>query len=263
MALRKTSTFSSSSITALASTVESGNRLKVGIQKVFVMKSAASVESVLLALLVLRLSCGRVFSNGLGDQHLWTYDTAEAQTGDESDAAFAEPNRKNVAALESDLEKALRSKKIDVVAPGKQLRETMNMFSTKIRAMFFEKYEHYFEDLGVGSTSRPMLYSYIGLRDASDEQIASWYKPSSIKSRQVVESCKKLFDYRRSKVHLNEAESELLEKTKTALNNKLQLGHLVFRNNLNLFMLDAFLLLCNRIESAHLEADFTSLKLTI
>lgn len=218
---------------------------------------------LVFTLVASNLSSTRVQAVGLGDLHLWTYDSNEAQLTKNANALFAsDKEAAEFVAIKPQLEKVLKSMKVEVVAPGKQLLDIMNNVSTKTRFMFFENYQHYFEELKVDSTSRPMLYAYLGLQFASPEQLASWYKPSSAnKRKQVTNSCKTLIEMRKS-IPMQAEDVELINRSKNLIRNRFHMAYLVFQNNLTLFMLDNFLFLCLKIEPDQVKDEMKDVELS-
>lgn len=183
-----------------------------------------------------------------GTEYIWSQDT-DIDHKDTENVLFSEPNDSELSPVKDDCERILKRLKVEVVAPGKHLLKVMNTISTKTRAMFLQDYEHYFEKLKVGSTSRPMLLSYLGLNFASPEQLRSWYAPFRERGRgQILDSCKSLLASRGKCFDLSEKELEVINKCKRGVRSKSHLAYLVFQNNLNLFMLDNYLLLCSKLE---------------
>lgn len=189
-----------------------------------------------------------VSSHDPGTEYIWSQDT-DTDHMNTDDVLFSQPNDTELSSVKDDCERVLRRPKVEVVVPGKHLLKVMNTISTKTRAMFLQDYEHYFDTLKVGSTSRPMLLSYLGLNFASPEQLRSWYAPFKERGQgRIIDSCKSLLASREKSFNLSEKELEAIDKCKTGIKSRSHLAYLVFQNNLNLFMMDSYLLLCSKLE---------------
>lgn len=220
------------------------------------------LELLLLFCLTVHYSMNEfVNSHGLGTKYIWAEDTDMQHPGTD-DVIFSERDNPNFSIVKSDFENILKRLRVEVVDPGKHLIRVMNTISTKSRAMFFQEYEHYYETLNVGSTSRPMLLSYLGLKFVDQDQLQSWYAPLRVRARpQIVDSCKSLLDTRRKSLNLSDKDLEVIAECKSRVKSKFHLAYLVFQNNLNLFMLDSYLLLCKRLEPDNIEINDDSLAL--
>lgn len=179
----------------------------------------------------------------------------QVKDGDESGLVNDESNQ--VDYDYSDYERVVRDIRVDVVAPNKDLAKLMNVISSKTRVMFLREYEHYFTQLNVGSTSRPMLLAHLGLQLTSSERLISWYKQQlrrpTTKSL-VLDSCRSLKRKRDELlIGLNENDLSIIVNAKRHSRNRLHLSYLTFKNNLNLFMLENYLLLCSKCEPDQLD----------
>lgn len=205
-----------------------------------------------------------VSCEGNGEILLWETDTQLANKSQVKNVLFKggqfdEEDKKEV-------ENLIVKFRVDVVAPGSHLVEMMSLLSTKTEAMFFKDYDHYFKELQIGSTDRPMLLSYLGLQYATEDQINSWYQPyKSRLQRHIIRSCQSLINTRKesSTKNLNDRELDWLEGIKSKVENNFQLALLTFEKNLNLFMLDNYILLCSKLEPGKLIEDLKDIKLFI
>lgn len=219
-------------------------------------------------LIYLLASTSCALGDGLGSQYIWAHDT-DTDNQVQDDAIFKpkleedggkfvgnESNQTAFCSVKDEFETILRAIKIELVVPGKHLLKIMNIISTKTRAMFFQDYERYFEKLNVGSASRPMLLSYLGLELADHKQLATWLAPQlKFNAPRLRDSCKSLAEYRQNALNLNPTQLDTLDKCKSSAGGKFHLAYLVFQNNLNLFMLDTYLMLCRKLfQSDHQES---------
>lgn len=228
---------------------------------------------VLLAVVIAVCLPEQVATTGLGDEMVWRegalLNKELGQDNEAADAIFKLSVPANSSGEWNQFEdflKLVKESKVDVVAPSKDLLNTMNLVSTKTRVLFLSEFERYFKELQVGSTSRPMLLTYLGLRFASDQQLASWYEPTKrrrIVRTKIVGSCKALFEKRRQSTErmMGQAGEDIIERARTGSPNKFYLPYLVFQNNQNLFMLETYLLLCQRLEPEELSDEIPSLDL--
>lgn len=219
----------------------------------------------MIGLLATRIAT--VEADGLGDSIIWNEDTdstSEIGGHHDQDTLFKVPSDHRWAELESDLKQLIQRMRIDVVAPSKELVKMMNTVSTKTRAMFLTQYEYYFKELNVGSTSRPMLYTYLGFQMTSPDQLATWYKPMKGRLQtRLLASCRSLIDKRQKSFTLSEPELALIHRAKLLTKDQYYLAYFVFQNNQNLFMLDQYLELCHKLESEQLGIDFEKLNLMV
>lgn len=236
-------------------------------------KMTARAACILVALLGLQVVAeGR----GLGDRLIMDdgavlLSELGAQTGPQ-DTVFSSVELHEDDHHDQQLMDVIRLIGIDVVDPGRDLMKMMNLISTKTRAMFLQDYEKYFRQLDVGSTSRPMLVALLGLRFASQDQINSWYASSRprIKSN-IVKSCQMLAMKRQQAIEksLDANQSDLLKRETSSVvkqsqaTDGLHLAYLVFKSNMNLFMLENYLYLCTRLEPSELSVKVDGLQLLV
>lgn len=144
---------------------------------------------------------------------------------------------------------------IDVVAPGKYLTKLMNVVSTNSRAHFLREHELYYERMDLGSTNRPMLMAYLGLKLTDPKQLEGWCaavtRPSPLARTQIVRSCNELLRKRdeRAPSAYRERGQRLSEELRQleARPGRFHSAYLAHSNNLNLFMMENFLILCSRL----------------
>lgn len=195
---------------------------------------------------------------------LWQddYRLNENRVGEQADSVF-KTSQLNTSEGGKEFEQIIKKQRVDVVLAGNELMKLMNTVSTKSRAMFLKDYDKFFKELDVGSTSRPMLYTYLGIQFADQSLIESWYKP--IRERfqaKIVNSCRSLIKRRQNLVSLQENDQIVIDHLKHAIDNHLHLAYLVHKSNLNLFMLDTFLMLCARVEPERLKSDLENVHLS-
>lgn len=167
---------------------------------------------------------------------------------------------------------------INVVAPNKELVELMKVVSTKSRVHFLKEYEHFFEELNVGEANRPMLMAYLGLEFTPVKQIQAWFE-GYLKSRGqrpglkvVAQSCKRLLKQRSKSFNMTRGCAvgkkllALAERLKSSVEThktsegKLHMAQVAFKNNLNLFMLESYLILCSHLDLQELKEEFATYK---
>lgn len=151
----------------------------------------------------------------------------------------------------------LRQLQVEVVAPRKELARMMNEVSTKSRAMLLHDQELYFNTLDASSASRPMLLAYLGLELTGSIQLERHYaKLGRRMGVRVVDNCRQLLA-QRHQLHEEhtDADSELLAIIGANPSHRRRFAQLIFKNNLNLFMLESYLLLCSRLEPKELARE--------
>lgn len=210
-----------------------------------------------------------VESAGLGEQMLWASDTGHLEIDSANKDALFQAKRRGEGqsddggTLNDELLKqykqVMRKVKIDIVAPSKDLSGVMNMLVTKAKAKYLTEYEHYYKEMEVDTITRPMLYTYICLGMLGQEQIREWYEP--IKRRaaaKVSDSCKSLADYYRKQVSkLEQSDLDIVSKAKADAKSSNQLAYAIFQTNLNLFMINNYLILCARLDSQQMDQQIT------
>lgn len=223
--------------------------------------------------------CRYVDATGLGAIALLKEDTrVDVDDTDLKDLMFERGSKSAESPvdeeLEAEFEAMIKHKmQIQVVAPNKELIKAMNFISTKSRTMFLREYEKYFQNLHIGTTSRPMLLAYLGLELSTGEQIAAWTSSSealgggtssraaTIK-RRLSEGCKRLLQTRQNSFELHASDVELIQRMKSYESNKFRVAYEVFENNLNLFMMDTYLTMCAKILPDDLRDDLSATTLS-
>jgi len=218
---------------------------------------------LMLALITSSYSTRRVIAEGLGEKILYSHDTDDSSEfiGQEGADTVFRSGVEGDSGIENEFKHVVEKIRLDLVAPGQSLMKMMNLISTKTRVMFLKEDRHYYKNLGVGSTSRPMLFSYLGLELTSSDELLSWYRP--LRDRigvQLVDSCRSLISVHHSySQRLDRHELEVIRRMKSQEGNKLHLAYLLFKSNLNLFMLETYLRLCSRLEHERLKENLTGL----
>lgn len=226
-----------------------------------------------LATLAVQLASSTEFSR-VSDKMIWRNDALD-DTKSMRDSMFQlskelterlEADEK-LKELKSKYEKMIKGQRVDVVAPGSDLTRMMNLISTKTAAMFLEDYDKYFRSLNIQSTSKPMLLSYLGLHLVSQDKINQWYGQSKSRvSSRVVKYCQGLIEKRKEiGSRLESQDLATIDQMKATFSrvNSLHMAHMVHQNNMNLFMLESFIILCTRLEGEALETSLKDVKLLV
>lgn len=223
-------------------------------------------KTLLFIFLYCTISCllRQISGAGTGQNLIWAQDTELAlESRDEQKDTLFDPFELDVInEIKEQFGQVLDGLHIELVAPNSQLLTMMNRLSTNSKVMFLKDYDHYFKQLNVGSTDRPMLSAYLGLQLTGQERIAAWYKPHRARSgRRIIESCKSLIKIRNSSINLSDSKLAKLDDCKQNVANKFYLAYLTFKQNLNLFMMDQYLTLCSKLEPEALEKDLFTVHL--
>ena len=141
--------------------------------------------------------------------------------------------------------------RIDVVITGQSVSYLMNVVSTNVFRRLLADFDSSFKELKMDDVDRPMLRAYLSVLMATDEEIREWSRLR--RARNFDGSCRSLLEKRNEegeKSFPNKDEQhellDLAEKLRKPDNH--HLAYLVFQDNLNLFMLESHLHLCNRLE---------------
>lgn len=147
----------------------------------------------------------------------------------------------------------VRRWRVEVFYPGKDLTNLINFVTTNVLGRMLAKFESEFTRLKVDSVSRPMLKTYVSLREATPDEISRLSKLRG--ARNAANHCRDLLAERDDKFRQSfgatssEEYKKLLKLHKILwFQDRYHLAYLVFNYNLNLFKLENFLLLCNRLE---------------
>lgn len=143
--------------------------------------------------------------------------------------------------------KMVKKWRIDVVAPGRRLTNLMKTVSTHTIANRLLADS----DGSFAEVSRPMLKAYLGVELAKPEELEKWSAMRTVGN--VGQACASLLDKRDDGfTKAFGPQSKQQEMLKDFEELKEQDGHhlayLVFKNNLNLFMLESYLILCSRLD---------------
>lgn len=200
---------------------------------------------------------GHISAAGMGEKLLRSENTELTNSNsDQKDVLFSETDSDKLNGVKDQFLSILENMRIEVVAPGSHLMTMMNKITSKTQIMFTSDYDRYFRNMAIDSTDKPMLRSYLGLHLATGEQIESWYRPNRKRSRShILRSCKSLINSRNKSIKLDAEKSEKLRDLKHLAENKFYLAYLTFKSNLNLFMLDTYLILCLKLEPEQLKDD--------
>jgi len=214
--------------------------------------------NIITTFLILSFGANFIESHGLGDQTVWQtgallQDELGKKNEEDLDLAFKRDTNIDDEKIFVD---GIKKIKVDVVAPNKELAQLMNSVSTKTNAKMLSDYKTYFEQNQIGSTSRPMLMTYFGLKTSTDEELMTWSKKlldNGRKRENLIRGCDTVTKARKQsleQVDGNELRTISEIRSRSSDENKLYLALLLFRNNLNLFLLENYSSLCARLSLA-------------
>lgn len=168
-----------------------------------------------------------------------------------------------IASIKDRLGEIIEKVHIEVVAPNRELAKMMTTMSTMTRSMFLREHKKYSEELMIDTTSRPMLLSYLGLYYASDQQVSEWYARHKAHLHQkVISGCESFIRLRRQAERLSSEDLQVLKKVE-GIGNVLSLVLVKFENNLNLFMIDNYLMLCSKLDPEQLREEIKKLQVRV
>lgn len=202
-----------------------------------------------------------VQSVGLGDLTVWRTgallaDEMTKLEGPKQDLAFKlGTDQQWYHQVESRYAPTIKQIKVDVVVPIKELAQVMNSLSTKANVKLLTDYEKYFKQGHVGSTSRPMLMTYLGLESIPDDELLSWSEPMRRGRAQerLIKGCQSILAKRRQSFELVDREKlRQIDEQFDKDHKRRQLALLVFKSNLSLFLLENYARLCTRLKLSEL-----------